>query len=245
MEKDYFFVRNVLQGLKMLEQSGQKNDDRSTPTAKGKRLKRLRNLANLSRQDLEKTHELNYSTYKGWEIGRAGGLSRKGAKKMIGLVRAEGVICDINWLLYGIGTGPIIREKFSVHESQAEYQIITPAKEEKQIIAELQFFRQEQNDTIDMIVADNSMEPFYAKGEYIAGIKRYKKHIDSTIGCDCITQTADGQILLRQVRKSKTQGCYTLACLNPQAIIEEPVLYDIELISAAPVIWRRRKNPPH
>jgi hypothetical protein len=43
--------------------------ERSSGDARAERLKRLRNLANLSREQMCESGELNINTLKGWEIG--------------------------------------------------------------------------------------------------------------------------------------------------------------------------------
>ena len=56
--------------------------DLCSPKSRGERLRRVRNLANLSRKNFP-LHGINLNTLKGWEIGRHGGLTEKGAKKNI------------------------------------------------------------------------------------------------------------------------------------------------------------------
>jgi hypothetical protein len=50
-------------------------------------------------------------------------------------------------------------------------------------------------------------------------------------------------MLLRRVRKGSRDGVYTLICLNPKTVVSLPVIYDVEVLSSAPVTWRRRKDP--
>jgi len=220
------------------------SDTLSSPKERGQRLKRLRNLANLSRRDIEDKYFIKINTLKGWEVGRHGGLTEKGAVKILNILEQEGVNCSLDWLLYGIGKGPTIAEKF---ESEQE-EVKEPASheresEDKQIIDELLFFRQNHTNSIDLILEDDSMEPCYTKGMYVAGIKRFDEEIDNIIGHNCIVQTVDGRLLLRNVRKGSKTGLYHLICLNTQSEIDEPVIYDIELVSAAPAIWQRIRNP--
>lgn len=75
----------------------------------------------------------------------------------------------------------------------------------------------------------------------VAGKKRYKQAINALLDKDCIIQTVEGEILLRKLKKSEKPGCYTLARANPQTSVLKPVLYDMEIISAAPVFLVLRK----
>ena len=58
----------------------------STPEARADRLKRVRNLANLSRKEICESGDININTYKGWELARFGGLPVDGAEKIINRV---------------------------------------------------------------------------------------------------------------------------------------------------------------
>lgn len=81
-------------------------DEKSTPEARAKRLRRVRNLANLSRKALCEDGLINVNTLKGWELGRYGGLPKDGAEKIIQRIAREGVHCTLDWLLHEIGPGP-------------------------------------------------------------------------------------------------------------------------------------------
>src|ERR1700733_6271968 len=81
-------------------------DAKSSEEARAERVKRVRNLANLSRKEMCNDGTLNINTYKGWELGRYGGLPLDGADKIVARVAKEGVICTAKWLLYGTGEPP-------------------------------------------------------------------------------------------------------------------------------------------
>src|SRR5437868_3849341 len=84
------------------------SDTLSSPEAKSKRLKRIRNLANLTREQVCEEGNINIHTLIGWENGRFGGLTRAGAKRLLKRVAREGVQCTVEWLLNEIGRGPTI-----------------------------------------------------------------------------------------------------------------------------------------
>jgi len=88
-------------------------DEHSTAEARAERLRRLRNLANLSRKEMCNTDFLNINTLKAWELARFGGLPKDGANKVIMRVAQEGVTCSIDWLLYGKGESPRL-ENYSI-----------------------------------------------------------------------------------------------------------------------------------
>lgn len=217
----------------------------SSPEARAKRVKRLRNLADLSRKNFCELGAININTLIGWEVARYGGLPLKGAEKVLSAVAKRGVQCSIEWLMYEIGKGPSLLPDFEKAVQDKESGITEPLSldsEENKILEELLLFKKQYKNVADFIVADDGMEPFYSKGDYVAGVKRFKTDISSTAGLHCIVQMEDGRILLRKVRKETELNYYSLFCINHTTTIAEPIIYNIELVSSAPVIWLRRKN---
>ncbi|MDR3490983.1 MAG: hypothetical protein P4M12_02930 [Gammaproteobacteria bacterium] len=223
-------------------------EPKDSPEARASRLRRLRNLANLSRKEMCTLSDIKPDTLIGWEVARHGGLTENGAKKVIDCVTKEGVQCTLNWLLYDIGAGPSVLANYDEVKTNLQtytQEPTTPSNnnEEKLIIEELLFFHSLHHGSIDYLVEDDAMSPLYLPNDYVAGIKQYKKNISKLIGYDCIVQMADGKILLRCLRESSNKNKYTLLCTNTKTNSSIPILHDVELVCAAPVIWIRRKNP--
>ncbi|TAK76074.1 MAG: hypothetical protein EPO11_04725 [Gammaproteobacteria bacterium] len=216
-----------------------------SPEARGLRVRRIRNMANLSRQQMCENTDININSLKGWEIGRYGGLTWYGAEKIIHQVAKEGVQCSSDWLMYGIGAGPSVQTGFVDTDIQppATLTIATEStqNEDEKIANELALFKKQYKNAVDFIVADEGMSPLYHCGEYVGGINLFGQKIDVAVGLHCITQMENGNILLRQLRKGSEPNTYTLVCLNIDQT-PEPVLYNVKLISAAPVIFHRKRN---
>lgn len=215
----------------------------ASPESRGKRLKLLRKMANLTRSDIEETYQISASTLRSWEEGRQG-LTEQGAKRIMIVLRDRGIQCSVGWLLYGSGsepkfTGALYQELSNVITAPA-----TASSEEANIQAELDFFCERNNDAITMLIDDDGMEPHYKQNDYVAGIKHYAEEIEALMGCDCIVETQKGITYFRQLRKGSKRGCYTLVCTNLQTSLSEPVLYNVELATAAPAIWHRRRSRP-
>ncbi len=212
---------------------------------KGERVKLVRNMANLSREKLSENSKINIHTLNGWENNRFGGLSRIGAKRLMERVAQEGVQCTAEWLLFGIGSGPIAvtdYKKAQLDAEKDEVKISKTPQENKQIAEELLLFREHCKEAADLIVEDDSMLPHYQLGDYVAGRKRYKKQIARVVGLDCIVQVKEGTILLRTLRQGTIEGKYHLVSTNSATQSKDAVLFDVELISAAPIIWHRKKD---
>jgi transcriptional regulator with XRE-family HTH domain len=213
----------------------------SSPEARGLRVRRIRNMANLTRQEMCDNTGININSLKGWEIGRYGGLTTQGAEKIISLVATQGVKCALDWLMYGIDKGPTVQTdtlNFN-HEDVLEDEDASRSENEK-IIEELALFTKHYPEASHFIVQDKGMIPFYYPGEHVAGVSMSGQKIDKAIGSNCIIKTEDGTILLRELRKGLEHNTYTLICLNTHEM-QEPVLYNVKISSVAPVLLHRKK----
>lgn len=226
-----------------MPKKSQINDPKSSPIARGRRLKAARMMSGLTRNGLEEKYGISASTIQSWEAAKAGGLTERGVKRVIPVLRQEGIFCTPDWLLYGVGTPP---QPTNLHFTQTAG---TPAvsthalPEDKAIIQELLTFRNLNPGFIDLVIADDGMAPQYDVHDYVGGKRRTGEDIARLIGIDCIVDTANNEILLRRLKAGSRPGVYTLICTNPDSSLKNPTIYDVELHSAAPVIWHRRHDP--
>ena len=219
------------------------NNSASSPEARAMRVASLRKMTRLSRRAFSEQYLIPARTLQNWEDALSGGISSQGARRLIGALKAEGIYCTYDWLMHGIGDGPQVSERLynKAAEKIAGGDFTTPINEQMQWIAdELLLFREHHKQSVDFVVVDNGMEPRFIIGEYVAGVRRTKDEIEKLIGLDCIVQSLDGDILLRTLKKGRAPGYYTLVCSNPHTDVEKPILYDVALIYAAPIVWARR-----
>lgn len=219
-------------------------DEKSCPEARAIRLRRIRNMANLTREQMCENSNLNINTFKGWEIARYGGLTKDGAERIVSRVAHEGVVCTVDWLLYEIGIGPYVFPDYHLTQQQKliNAENLTNSNEEEKLVNELTLFRQQFKETIDCQITDDGLFPFYAIGDHVAGIKKYGKQITKLINHDCIIQTFDGKVFIRNLKAGIEPGKYMLICTNSQSTVKTPVLYDVTLASAAAIIRHYRKD---
>ena len=210
-------------------------DNLYSPVNRGKRLKRIRNMANLSREKLCDTKGLNATTYKGWEIGRFSGLSKIGAANVIKRVTKEGVVCSLDWLLSGQGQSPFV---IPLENDQQTKQQDKPSLVLREIIV---FQNNFDNATYSEIV-DDGVCPQYNIGDQVAGIKKYGDDITSVLGEICIVHTINNKILVRQILKGDTKKTYVLLCTNPKTTVEKPIICNAKIHSAAPITRYYRNN---
>lgn len=221
------------------------NNPKSSAISRGKRLKSLRKMADLSRHQIDQKYDISENTQRSWEEGKHTGLTEQGARRILMALRNEGLRCSIGWLLHGTGSTPQLSEKLISSESA----LLEDPKSESplssdnaNIQAELALFHQLNENAVSMIVQDDGMEPLFMSGDTIAGIRRFGNEISKLLGRNCIVETEMGEKYARQIRRGSKSSRYTLMCINSQTVLQHPTLYDIELVSAAPVIWHRIKD---
>ncbi len=218
------------------------NDPKSSPSARGKRLKTARMMAELTRNGLEDKYGISASTIQSWEAAKAGGLTERGAQRIAPILSQEGIICPIDWLLYGIGTPPQPKGGTTSIPRTTATTMPVGAPEDKTIIQELLHFRDLHPNAIDYIIRDDGMKPYFSPNDLVAGKRRRGADIAALVGKDCIIETSHNEILFRRVKPGTKSGLYNLICINPDTNVANSTLYDQELISAAPVIWHRRHD---
>lgn len=221
-----------------------KDSPQASAKAKGERLRRLRHLANLTREEFCHDGEVNTTTLISWEVGRFGGLSVKGAHRVISRVAKEGVFCTLDWLLYDVGAGPEVRVDYKKdkHTDLGEQELPVDFDESSVIAQELMLFRKLNKNSIDYIIDDDAMLPFYKIGDYVAGTRRIGDKIKQLIDLDCIIQTKDGRLVMRRLQAGPRDNTYNLLAINLQARTAGAIIYDVEILAAAPVVWHRRKE---
>lgn len=218
-------------------------DDLASPKAKGERLRRIRHLANLSREEFCSEGEINLTTLISWEVGRFGGLSAKGAARVIARVAKEGVFTTSEWLLYEIGMGPEVKadyKKLKLPQENSDSEIIIPEK--TAIIEELILFRKLNKNAIDCLIEDDAMLPHYRQGDYVAGTKRFGERIKLLVSKDCIVQMNDGRIIMRNLQLGPRENSFNLISTNLHAKTKNAIIYDVNVVVAAPVLWHRRNE---
>lgn len=212
----------------------------SSNEARTARLRQVRNMANLSREKMCEGEGLNMNTYKGWEIARYGGLPVDGAQNVMKRVAKENVICTLEWLLHGEGIGPYI---IPTSGSMDEVGVIDTADAEDlkaSVFDELMIFKRHFSHALTTQVKDDGLAPWYRPGDFVAGIKHYGKDILSYLGECCIVETSEGEILVRCIKQGESPDRYNLFCANLDAEVENPVIYDVVVVSAAPIIRHYR-----
>lgn len=187
--------------------------------AKGLRLRYLREYTGLARAEIAKIAGVTYGTYKDWEIGYFN-VPRRRIEKMIDELCCRDFVCSAEWVEHGAGLFPAWSEN-------------------KKIKAELEVFFNVNPNATSFEVSNQSMFPIYQCGDIVAGIKYEGNDVQSAMNKDCIIELEDETILFRNLKKSNKQKLFNLISTNLNS--ENPIISEVKIKSAAPVIWIRRR----
>lgn len=203
------------------------------PQGRARRLLALRGLAGLSRDLLHKRYGIAKATVQNWESARAGGLTRKGAQRILKVYHAEGVICSFDWLMHGVGSGPEL-----VHQLQSVSNSDIPGKASMLGLAhDIAFLRSLYDHVVDMPLDDCSMQPAYPQSAHVAGISYFRDQIQLAVGHDCIIHAVSHPPMFRRLLPSDQVDHYHLVPLNLSG--DFTIITNVEVLSAAPVLWVR------
>lgn len=224
------------------------------------RLRMLRDMARLKRNEIEAQYGLPEATLKLWESGRAI-LTDKGIQRCIDTYRKAGIVLTREWLLEGKGLPPKISVMLGQYFASEQQYPLRPSQsavlqvkeldhapaylrdDNMAMLQEANYFKELYADAVIYMVADDDMSPVYQPGDYVGGRFRYGSDIAKVVKKDCIVRLKNQkQLLLRRVFKSPKGKGYNLACINPMPTAEVPILFNVEIEAAAPVIWHRIPN---
>ncbi|KTD08531.1 hypothetical protein [Legionella jamestowniensis] len=206
----------------------------------GQRLKHIRSVLRLSRAYLQEKYGLPEVTLKSWENGTTK-LTSTGAQRCVEAYRNEGIIVSEEWILEGVGLDPKSTITVSHYFATPTNQDLPIEDEEISMVKDANLFKESHSNAVIMIVSNADMRPFYLPGDYIGGRLRNLDKIETAVNKDCIVYLRNGEKFFRRLVKD-TLGYYNLTCLNPSETTSEPVLYNVEIESVAPVIWHRWKD---
>lgn len=213
----------------------------------GERLRRARVLAGLTtRREFEKKHRISANTLQGWEQGK-NPLSEKGAKRVVEAFTQEGLMCTPEWLLHGTGMPPRPFEMLRIGVRPVTIASTNDVedlnlKEEEAIYKETQLFKELYPNAIVITITDDSMMPYFKEGDYVGGVQVRNDELPKFANQLCILELENNLILPRLMQRSAREDfLYTASCTNPATQTTPHNLIDVKVISAAPIIWHRRK----
>lgn len=199
---------------------------------RAERLRRLREYLGVSRRSFCTKHKIAAGSMQNWEDARFGGLTEKGAQRLVEVFASENIHFTPEWLLFGIGSDPLVEKMSNQPISE-----ITPSMSEETFIAEeLKLFYRYYKNAMHLTITDKSMEPHYWMGDIVAGPNCFEPK--KIINKDCLVQIPHHPILIRRIKKTNHEEHFNLATIHSDQTITHQ---NAPILSVAPIIWIRRK----
>lgn len=199
---------------------------------RGRRVKLARNLSNLTRKDMFQRYGINPNTIHAWEKG-ANCLTEKNACKLFEAFRQEGLSITKEWLLYGedpsFGHGPTLDEK------NQELQDILNIRRDLKIFNEVNYFRQNNANSISTMITDEALSPLFCRGDYVGGVYLSRQDLKMLVGEFCIILTEDKQILTRKIFNYQAEDIFIIGGINPFAKLNGPDCIPCRIQAAAQI----------
>ena len=208
----------------------------ASKSARSKRLMCMRGMIGLSRREFCEKYDLSPGTLQNWETARFGGLTEKGAKRMMMHFKEEGVYCSFKWLMYGEGEEARLMDALAETERQA---IVRRSS----LQADVNAMNALHLDAVTMGIIDDSMMPVLTKGSYVMGTRHYADAIKQCVNQVCVVEMSDGVRYVRLLRASHVEGRYNLHVYNPLTKVYPSTFIEVKISMAAPIFWIRKPEP--
>jgi transcriptional regulator with XRE-family HTH domain len=215
------------------------SNDSSSTKAVGERLKRLRNLAGLSRAKLAEEANVDKTSISFWEHAKRRTMSAPSAEKVIQACKKFGVDCTLQWLLTGMGQQP--RLQFFQNEGDIKTNTDHLGKVSDQLTIiedEIARFLSLSDMTVVSEITHSAMFPAFKIGDKVAGIWQKSEAVKETEFCIVMI---NHRLEVRCVTPSKKKNHFRLSFLAYDLTQSEPFeISDVELEKIAPIlrVWR-------
>jgi DNA-binding transcriptional regulator YiaG len=202
---------------------------------RGKRIKLLRMLVEMTRKDIDERYNLSQHTVHAWEKG-TNCLTEKNADRLVEIFSREGLDITTDWLMHG--TNPL----FTKNEigKNKDLQDALSIKGDIKILNEINYFRENNLNSVSVMVADEALLPVFCVGDYVGGVYVTNHMIQDLVGEFCIISTDDGQIYIRKIFNHQKCDSYMIGTTNPMYSINEPAHFVCNIQAAAKISrhWR-------
>lgn len=208
----------------------------TSPVGIGLRLKRARQMAGYSRDMLAEKASVGKSSITYWEHAKSKPLSDKSMQKIITALQEAGVECSPAWILTGQDEPPRLKTKHDIVFTTPSG--ITGEMGHLSMLDEMKYFSNSNAGSVICKIEDNSMAPYFTKGDFVGGIWEASHKLDKPQICIVVFEE---KLLVREIVNGTKEGFFHLQTLNKDfAKNYLGKMQNIQLERFAPVVrfWR-------
>ncbi len=176
---------------------------------RAQRLKQARLTAGLTLKEMAASGLINFNTLCGWELAKHGGLTARGAAKVVERLQDYRVDCSIAWLLAGDGDPPKQRLQTSSAGIAVGNATTWALKQYNALLAQAPDF-------LTHLVNDKSMSPQLNLGDCVAGIPSATSpnSLAEAHGEMVIAHLRSGEFIVRKLIYNTNLNEYILLATN-------------------------------
>ncbi|MBT4880245.1 MAG: helix-turn-helix transcriptional regulator [Alphaproteobacteria bacterium] len=204
-----------------------------------KRIKALRGLTGLKREQFAQRHNISLHTLRSWELGLTN-ISEKSLQKLLAAFFDEGIFCDQSWILSGEGTSPL----GSTPDTPSTKS--TNENREDPIVREVTCFLGSNPNHVTTAIKNSQASPLFEIGDIVGGCKINAEQMKHYYGKFCILRTKEfpENLIVQLFYPSDQQDFFYLLSNYPQNVNRFDEFIDKQqIIECAPIIWHRKKFP--
>lgn len=205
----------------------------------GDRLKSARMQLGYSRREIAQLSNFSAATLQAWEDGKYSVPPRSLAKYTEALLKL-GLVASIEWFTTGEGLPPRPASNFLANSTQSSLTIKPSFPEEEIILREIYFFEKENKNALVFTITDDSMLPFFAKGDHVGGNLLPPQFAQKCLGEICIITIGSGETFVRKLKPGSQANHFNLISTNADTEVDRAYLLNCEIQKIAPVIWHRK-----
>lgn len=206
----------------------------------GLRIKAARVMTSLKQEGFAEKFNFGYASVKNWELGRS--IPREDTvSKIVDALLECGVLTTRDWLLFGIGSGPIHTH---LHERDDVVSAVSVGRELSDLGQEIAQFERSciKNKTkpIVITVADDLMKPFFFKGDVIGAesveLKTLVSQTKPFVECPFLIEVQPS-IFQPRFLASDAEGTIKFWRTHQSSVVGE-----LKHMSLGRIVWLRRMS---
>jgi len=171
--------------------------------AQGKRLRRLRSLLHLSQAEFAQAMDYSRVSVNYWENASNGGLTSDGAMCAIEVSKRYGLVCTLDWLLFGNGAPPYFADEMRLVDfsSASSHHAV---KHQAEIVL---FKKQQPNHVIYEVEKSNAVFPFIP-GDLLGGAWVDASQCAGQEKFLALIETQQSPLVLCMIQRKKDQAFF-------------------------------------